>query len=235
VSKPRPNLITLQDYRIRYQDALEERGALEYFDSYNKPHTWMLPFSDGDMAPGCPWPSNYGMVTITDYSKHMVPKGRKKIVHSNGDVDYEDQEGMDELVPYKLKTTMQNIADAVKRKRYSCYSLPHRFLERYQDRLKCRVNGDECQGDQLTEEMLAEALSELTPFERSKYEQLLYRIDVSLYISVEQPVMVCITGIDDGAEQALFADFDSAYEAFLEIARWNTRSRREQLGFQSAG
>lgn len=49
--KAKPKLVTPQDYRTRYQDALKERGVLEYFDRHDKPNTWMLPFN-GELAPG---------------------------------------------------------------------------------------------------------------------------------------------------------------------------------------
>ncbi len=86
----------------------------------------------------------------------------------------------------------------------------------------------------MTEGLLAEALSEMTPFERPKYEQSLYQIDVSLYPSVEQPVQIRIDGVDDGAEVALFGDMDSAEGALRFIATRNTPERRQRYGFKAA-
>lgn len=232
--RPLPDfrIMTMQDYRAKFLQELTDKKLLNHFDRSTGQDGLMLSFPENEWVPGHAWPGNYGRVVITDYSTYKVRKGRRKIVIAEGITDYEDWEGMDDLVPYALPTTAQNIERAVAKKRVSFYNLPYRFGEKYKERLLVTIAGTLAQGSDLTEEMLAEALAEMTPFERSKYEQSLFKIDVSLYPSVEQPVRVRIDGIDDGAEEALFADMATAMNALEEIARWNNRTTRSDHGFQ---
>jgi len=228
--------MTPQAYREKFLQELTDGKLLEYLDRQTERDSdtiLMLQFPEGEWVPGGAWPGNYGRVSITDYSTYTVRKGRREITIAEGHTDYEDWDGMDDLVPYDLPTTAQNIQHTVARNRTSFYNLPYRIGEKYKARLLCKIGDTVCQGSQLTEEMLTEALSEMTPFERSKYEQSLYKIDVSLYPSVEQPVKVRIDGNDDGAEEALFADMASAQDALNDIAKWNSRDRRRiRHGFQ---
>lgn len=223
-------------YREKFTQELTDTKLLEYFDLQTKRDggtIQMLRFPEGEWVTGGAWPGNYGRVSIIDYRTYTVPKGRRKITLPNGDTDYEDWDGMNDLVIRDLPTTAQNIQREVARKRTSFYNMPHRFGEKYMEHLLCKIGDTVCQGSQLTEEMLAEVLAEMTPFERSKYEQSLYKIDVTLYPSVEQPVKVRIDGNDDGAEEALFPDMESARDALEDIAWFNSHDRRHHThGFQ---
>ena len=225
-------LMDIPAYREKFLQELTDTKMLAYFDSMVARADKMLYFHEEYSVPGGAWPGNYGLVSITDYSTRMVRRGGTWVTQPNGDMDLVDCEGMEDLIPEYLPTTAENIRKAMANKRTSYYSLPYRFIQKYQERLLIKVCGEEAQASNLTEEMLAEALSEMTPFERSKYEQCLYRIDVSLYPSVEQPVRVRIDGIDDGAEEAFFGDMESALEALEEIAGWNSRDLRHRRGFQ---
>lgn len=226
------DLMTTKAYRDKFFDEITETKLLDYFDGLVKDDNLMLLFDAGDWVPGGAWPGNYGRVTINDYSTRMVRRGHKKVILSENAYEYQDQEGMDDLVLYGLTTTAQNLQQELENKRTSLFSFPHRVHTGYQERLLVTINGEVAGGSNLTDEMLAEVMADLTPFERSKYEQSLYRLDVSLWPSVEQPVQVRIDGIDDGAEEALFADVASAHKALEDIAKWNSRNRRMNHGFQ---
>ena len=229
-------LMTPEAYREKFHRELTDGQWLHYFDRQIRRDgstLLMLEMRASESVPGGAWPGNYGLVTITDYSTRMVRKGPRQVLVAPRHTVYEDWEGMDDLVPYDLPTTAQNIQRVLAKQRTAVYNLPHRFYPRFQDRLLCKINDTECEDSELNEEMLAEALAEMTPFERSKYEQAAHKIDVSLYPSVEQPVLVRIDGTDDGAEEALFADVASAMAALEDIAKWQSSDRRRHHhGFQ---
>ena len=233
--------MTIEDYLKRFRSVLgRDRGGhtlRPYFDSMSKPRSGaveigMLHFSKSEWVPGGAWPGNYGMYHIIDYRIAKDTKGRKK-VEIEGGYDFVDWEGMNDEIPYPLKTTKQNITKEVARKRVSLYNFPYRFYLKYKDRLLIKIGDTLCQNTDLSESMLAEILDEMTPFERSVYEQSLYKIDVSLYPSIEQPVLVRMTGIDDGAEEALFPSVEKAQESIKEIACFNLRDTRNMKGFKS--
>ena len=230
-------LMTMQGYRRKFLQELTDLNSLNHFDSKaenrNGGTLKMLFFPDSEWVPGGAWPGNYGMVYIIDYNTHMVRRGGVWVTRENGDQDYVDRDGMDDLVPYKLPTTAENISTSLAKRRLSYHNMPYWVGEKYKDRLLVTVAGTPSQSDQLTEEMLAEALAGMTPFDRSKYEQSLYKIDVSLYPSVEQPVRFRIDGIDDGAEEALFADVASALKVLDKLTQYNNRNtRHHSYGFK---
>lgn len=234
-------LMTIEDYLKRFKSVLgKDRGGhtlRPYFNSMSELHSGdvevgMIHFSKSEWVPGGAWPGNYGMYHIRDYRITKEVKGRKK-VEIEGGYDYVDWEGMNDEIPYPLKTTKQNIAKEVARKRVSLYNFPHRFYLKYKDRLIIKIGNTVCGPTDIPKQLLIEILNEMTPFERSIYEQSLYKIDVSLYPSIEQPVNVRITGIDDGAEEALFPSVEEAQESMKEISLFNLKDTRRQRGFQS--
>lgn len=237
------SLLTPRDYREKFLRELTDgflsgnnyfHHLLDFFDQVTQEgyDAKMLEFPSTEHVPGGAWPGNYGRVTITDWRDRKMFRGGVKVVLENGDIEYHDQEGSRDLVPRVLNTTAQNIARAIESKRRSYHNLPHWVGDKYRERLLVKINGTVCQGYELTDEMLTEVLTEMTPFERSKYEQSLYNIDVSLLPSVEQPIKVRIDGVDDCAEEALFADLESANKALEDLANWNSKVRREDHGFR---
>lgn len=235
-------LLSIEEYLKLFDSVLgRDRGGhtlRPYFNSMSEALSgdaevgMLLRFSKSEWFPGGAWPGNYGLYHIRDYRLATDPKGKKK-VKVEGGYNYVDWAGMNDPVPYPLKTTKQNILDEVKRKRYSLYNVPHRFFNKYKDVLTIKIGGTVCGPTEIPKKLLVEILGRMTPFERSLYEQSLYKINVGLYPSVEQPVLVRITGDDDGAEEALFPSVEKAREAMEEIALFNLQDRRHQFGFYS--
>jgi len=235
-------LMSIDDYKKKYEPELnahEYLGENGYFirlteNDRNQPgvvEMGMLKFFENDWVPGGAWPGNYGMYDITDFTKYKSHKGRKRI-EIEGGYDFIDSTDMFDLIPYPLLSTQENILAEVERKRLSIYNVPHRFHERYKDKLIIMINDTKCSESKLTEDMIREVLSEMTPAEKSKYQQSLYKINVSLYPSIEMPICIRIDGIDDGAEEALFDTFDNAKKSLEDIALHNNSNRRYSHGFR---
>lgn len=236
-------LLSVEDYLKRFASQLGRKSvdghtSRPYFDSMTKVRSGdvvvgllRFPKLKTEWVPGGPWPGNYAIYHITDFSQAKELKGLKK-VKVKGGFNLVEWKGMNNEIPYPLKTTKQLLKEAVEHRRYYLYNLPHRFFYKYSKLLLTKVCGQVCQGSDLSKEQLAEVLRNMTVAERARYEQSLYQIDISLYPSVELPIKIRIVGIDDGAEEALFPTIQSAKDAMNNIAVMNMADRRRQNGFQ---
>ena len=112
MSKPK-NRYDCQAYLTKFTNDLKELKLFIYFNDTTRRHKGdgvveiaMIRFKRGEWVPGGAWPGNFGTVTITDYRKKKEPRGRRKVMTDNG-YNYEDWEGMMDLVPAKLKSIDQ--------------------------------------------------------------------------------------------------------------------------------
>lgn len=229
------NLLSIKEYKTLFQnntinDFFNDMAERRIKQPGNV-EVGMIRFFNGEYVPGGPWNGNYGMYFITDFTRYKSVKGRKR-VEIEGGYDYVDSSDMFDLVPYNLLSTEENIKAEVERKRKLLYNIPHRFFDIYRDKLTIMIGSQKCQGSNLTDRMLEEILLNMTSREKSKYQQSLYNIDVSLYPSLELPVRIRIDGRDDGAEEALFESVDSAKKVMVELSGFHTRDHRERFGFK---
>lgn len=205
VIRKRQPILALSEYARRFAAELGERTLLEYFTLCSKGdrRRWMLHIPDDEHVPGCAWPGNYGMVTLTDLS------GSKKLP------------GIDQL-----------LAKRHAREAHSLYRLPRHLYDHFAPRLIVYVGDTRCQDSQLSDDDLKEAIRMMTPGEYSRYRQAIYLTDVSLHHTKEQPVGLRITGCDDGAEEALFETVSQAKATLLDLAWCSDEEERRRLGFR---
>jgi hypothetical protein len=231
--------LSIENYRSTYTKELSENSLLEYFDSlttnpYPGISYLMIKFADSEHVPGEEWPGNYGIFSITDYTKYKSPKGRKKIDISPNECIYIDSPDMNEWVSYPLQTTSELIESEKKYQKYSIYNIPHRFREELSSRLIITINGEKSQGSTLTEEMLQDVLSKMSPSEKSLYYRKINKVDIDLYPSVEMPIIIRIDGIDDGAIESQFESLEKVNEFISRISMFKSayHSILENYGFK---
>ena len=213
-------ILSVEDYRKKYNKELTKRKLLGYFDSVTtNPYPGisysMIKFADGEYVPGGAWTGNYGRLSIKDYTKYKSPKGRKRIDVSPTEYNYVDYPDMHDLVPFPLQTTLELIEWERNRLKYGILRIPRRFYESLKDSLLVTIDGEKAQGFTLTEEMLQDTLKQMTPKELSEYYRKINKINIDLYPSVELPIIVRIDGDDDGSIEAQFESIDKVNE-FIE-------------------
>lgn len=213
-------LLSVTEYRRKYQDILTEGKILSYFDRNTTDlqpgqTVSMIKFLNGYDVPGGEWPENYGRFCITDFTQYKSYKGRKRVYLSPTEYNYEDSPDMLELVSYPLKTTAQLIEEERKRLQHSLYSLPNRLRNVYKEKLIVTIDGQNAQASTLTTELLDEIISQMSPMEYATYLKLINCVDIELYPSVELPITIRIDGIDDGAIEVQFSNMTEV-TSFIE-------------------
>lgn len=240
VAANRKSLLTIVAYKELYASKMEP-ATLKYFDFCTKEQpgvqSFMLLFDgESDWVPGGPFEGNYGVISITDFTKYKNVKGRKRVDIDSNHYDYVDSPDMHDLIPYELETTQQIIDKKVNRKKRSIYSFEGKYRsisEKYKEELRVYIGGQQCFESELSDKALSEVLASLTPQEYSKYLQSLYNIDISLYPSIEFPVRIRIDGCDDGAQELLVGSVAEAKKIVKKLGLINSNSEREHLGFKN--
>lgn len=211
--------LSISEYKNKYLLYLLNQNLIDYFDISTADvigrNYCMIKFIQDDYVPGCGWPDNYGLFTVTDFTKYKTPKGRKKVIISESEHNYIDSPDMYDLIPYELHTTAELIEQERRRSKYSLYKIPGRFFQEYSKRLLVKINGELAQGDELTEEMLQEVISKMNPEEYACYLKAINNINIDLWPTVELPIKVRICGVDDGAIEAQFSSMEK-YNEFIE-------------------
>jgi hypothetical protein len=231
-------LIPISEYREKHLHLLSE-NMLVYFDRLTTKlspgqSVRMIKFQEEELVPGGAWPSNYGRFKITDFTKHKVAKGRKRIDISPKECIYVDSPDMHDLVSYELTTTENLIESKRKTEKYSLFNIPRRFYTEYANQLIVTIDGHKAQDNQLTQQMLDEVLKRMTKKELAEYLKKINRININLYPSVELPITIRIDGNDDGAMECQFESMDEV-DKFIEEIQFFTGMYRillENYNFQ---
>ena len=208
-------------YMMKFMKELYHTKLLDYFKDTTKRRKGdgvveiaMIRFKRGEWVPGGAWPGNFGTVTITDYRKKKEPRGRRKVMTENG-YNYEDWKGMNELIPAELKSIAELRNDERQYAMRSVYALPDRLRKIFSDRLIIKINGDDCSGSSLSDEMLVEARSMMTDEEKVAWDDRRSKqtYEYKLDPSIEFPVRMRIDGDDDGAAEICYPDVEMALMA----------------------
>lgn len=182
----------------------------------------MLKFYSKQWAIGGGFSGNCSIYTIVDYSKHMVPKGRRK-VDIEGGYKFVDSPDMNDLIPFELKPIKQLIEEELFNNERSIYTYPYRFRDRYQAILSVYVGDHLCKNSEFPEDLVRQIQCELTPIEWKSVLKNMHNISYSLEMpSQEEPIRVRIDGIDDGAVEGIFNNYETARECLRISSYHNT-------------
>ena len=185
----------------------------------------ILKFDSKQWAPGGGFTGHCSIYTIIDYSKHMVPKGRKK-VDIEGGHKFVDSPDMNDLIPFELKPVKQLIEEELFNNERSIYTYPYRLRDRYQKNLLVYVGDNLCQKSELPEDLVREIQCELAPIEWRDVLKNIHNISYSLEMpSQEEPIAVRIDGIDDGAVEGIFSDYETAKNC-LRISSYHNKFQK---------
>ena len=242
IAKKNKTLITVDEYLSLYGLLPTLKQEIDYLKSITvarpgKEH-WMLKFNEEyDWVPGGSFYNGYGRASITDYREYKSCKGRKRVQISANSYDYVDSPDMHDLVSEPLKTTEQVILDKIEYNRKYIYSFGRKKMieieKVYKDQLIIYIGGQACSDSKLSQENLDKVISGLTPQEYAIYIKNVYKIDISLYPTIEFPVRIRIDGSDDGAEEVFVSGVESAKKILIDLSLMNSKDRRNGFGFQS--
>jgi len=213
-------LLTKEQYQAKYKGQLTKCKLHDYLnynlDLTHRPNVveaGMIHVPDKEYVPGGAWPGNYMSYFIKDERISTATKRAQKCD--------------------KLQTTKQTIAAWIAREKKSIFNLPHRLYEEYSPRLLCFVGSTLCSGSKLPPNMLKAAIKKMTPEEYANYLIKVHNIHIELYPTIEKPILVRFDGIDDGAEEKLFADVKSAKAEVYGIAFYASRYARNNCYFRN--
>ena len=228
-----PHIVTVKQYK-----KIAKRVD-NYFDSFidkdiSTDLVYILLFEKNEPPIGGAFNKNASICRIEDYSKKLTTACRRLKTPNDGiHLEYEDWEGMNEMVPYTLYPIKKLIEDAKDMERRSIFNLPHRFYDTTQEKRLRYINGKKCMESTVSEEDLKNILGQLTVQERYKYELGINSLPRYLYHTpcIEMPVLCRITGSDDGAMEKVFATVEDASEALNSFSWIGTINSLKDSGF----
>lgn len=222
-----------------YLSDLRQRGErTDYIEKCLKKDKWdvhvgLVAFHEDAWAIGCGFPGNYSVFHVMDYRKYKRAKGRKKF-GTEKDYWFEDHPDMNKLVRVPLETEEQIRARELEWSRRFVYNFPAR-LQKHFDLCDVRVQGQVCHRSDLSDEEITVLESLMTEQEIRERNEQLVRVRWSDETpSIEFPIRLCISGIDDGVAVRFYATVEEAMKdaVILEGKTWNSCDDVYDFGFK---